>query len=228
MKETKETLADTICRKIRRDIIAHELIPGQKINVKELAARYGTSETPVKLALNRLISEKIIENFPRHGMKVKSIDEEEAREIFELRLMMDLYYTKEIIEAVHMNKLLRNALEKNVEEHFALINNAENEDSIDHYVENYRKDFEFHELYLKCTGNRKLVEMYHSINPFIYSNYIFRRQSGEKDLAGVEEHRKIVDAILERDEEKLRAALREHMEHAAASIRLIIKIDKML
>ena len=85
-------MVDTICRNIRRDIIAHELRPGQKINVKELAARYGTSETPVKIALNRLLSEQIVENFPRHGLKIKSIDEEEAKEIFSLRLMMDLYY----------------------------------------------------------------------------------------------------------------------------------------
>ena len=39
--EPKETLVETICKKIRRDIIAHELMPGQKINVKELAKKYG-------------------------------------------------------------------------------------------------------------------------------------------------------------------------------------------
>ncbi len=28
--EPKETLVETICKKIRRDIIAHELMPGRK------------------------------------------------------------------------------------------------------------------------------------------------------------------------------------------------------
>ena len=58
----KETLVDMICRNIRRDIIVGELQPGDKLVTRELAARYGTSEMPVKLALNRMIAEEIVEN----------------------------------------------------------------------------------------------------------------------------------------------------------------------
>ena len=80
-QETKETMVDTICRNIRRDIIAHELKPGQKINVKELEHRYGTEarffgKDSLK---NRLLSGADRGEFPRHGMKIKSIDEEEAK-----------------------------------------------------------------------------------------------------------------------------------------------------
>lgn len=202
--EPKETMVETICKEIRRDIIAHELIPGQKINVKELAKRYGASETPVKQALNQLAAEQIVENFPRHGMKIKSIDSEEAREIFQLRLMMDTWYTKEIIEAVRINKELRDALEKNVEEHFQIMSRYEKDRSVENYIEYYLQDDRFHELYLICSGNRKMVELYHSINPFIYSNYIFRKQSVEKNYAGLEEHKQIIQAIFDEDEERLK------------------------
>jgi len=226
--EPKETMVETICRNIRRDVIAHELLPGQKLNVKDLAQRYGTSETPVKIALNRLISEQIVENYPRHGMKIKSIDREEAEEIFQLRLMMDLYYTKEILEAVRINKALKETLEKNVEEHFEMIRSYENDPSVEKYMEIYMQDLKFHELYLICSGNRKLVEMYRSLNPFIYSNYIFRKQSTEKNLAGVQEHEKIIRAIFAQDEEQLRCCLTEHIDHALKAIDMIIKTDRML
>lgn len=227
-QETKETMVDAICKNIRRDIIAQELKPGQKINVKELAQRYGSSETPVKIALNRLLAEQIVENFPRHGMRIKAIDEDEAKEIFNVRLMMDLYYTKEIIEAVHTNNMLRKALENNVAEHYEIMKKYENENTVEKYMENYIHDFKFHELYLKCSGNRKLVELYNSINPFIYSNYIFRKQSKEKDFAGVEEHKKIIEAIIDKDEQRLRNYLTEHINNAIKSISMIIKIDRML
>lgn len=227
-QEIKETMVDTICKNIRRDIIAHELKPGQKINVKELAERYGSSETPVKLALNRLLSEQIVENFPRHGMRIKAINEEEAKEIFSLRLMMDLYYAKEVIEAVHSNNMLRQALEENVNEHYEIMKKYENENTVEKYMENYIHDFKFHELFLKCSGNQKLVELYHSINPFIYSNYIFRKQSREKDFAGVEEHKMILQAIVDKDEERLKSYLTLHINNAVKSISMIIKIDKML
>ena len=87
----KETLVDTIYEQIRRDIVGHVLLPGQKLKTKELSARYGVSETPVKLALNRLCTEHIIDNYPRHGMKVHEFSPDEAGEIFDIRRMMDLY-----------------------------------------------------------------------------------------------------------------------------------------
>ena len=100
--------------------------------------------------------------------------------------------------------LLYTSLENNVNEHYEIMKKYENENTVEKYMENYIHDAKFHELYLKCSGNRKLVELYHSVNPFIYSNYIFRKQSKEKDFAGVEEHRKIIQAIFDEDEERLR------------------------
>lgn len=227
-RETKETLVDTICKNIRFDVVAGNLLPGQKIQAKDLAIKYGTSETPVKLALNRLISDQIIENFPRQGMRIKPMNEEDAKEIFSIRLMMDLYYTKEIIEAVRMNKLLREALIKNVDEHMEIIKRYADHNDVELFLENYMHDFEFHELYLKCSGNKKLVDMYQSINPFMYSNYIFRKQSSEKDIAGVEEHREIIQAIFDRDEDRLRHWLKVHNNNAVKSISMIMKIDRIL
>ena len=80
----KETLVDIICRNIRRDIIVGELIPGEKLMAKDLAEKYGTSETPVKLALNRMISEEVVENYPRQGMVIKPMTLSDAEEIFDL------------------------------------------------------------------------------------------------------------------------------------------------
>ena len=178
---SKATLVDTICKKIRKDIVSRELLPGEKVKPKELAERYGTSETPVKLALNRLISEQIIENYPRQGMRIKDIDASEAEDIFNVRLMMDLFYTQEIIDSVSMNKSLQEALEKNVQEHTALLNSKEGLSEVELFQKNYNLDYEFHKLYLKCTGNKKLIDLFQYSNPFMYSNYIFSRQSKEKD-----------------------------------------------
>lgn len=224
----KATLVDTIYASIRKDITQHVLLPGQKINIKELSERYGASETPIKLALNRLISEKIIENFPRQGMKVQSVQAEEIEEIFDMRLMLDLYYTKEIITTVNFNEALRTELAKNVEEHLKIVASLNSDSPVDDYLKNYNYDYVFHELYLKCSGNKKVVDMYHYINPFLYSNYIFRRQSREKDISGVKEHEAILNAILSEDEQSLKEALKVHIYNAKRAVGLILKVDKIL
>ena len=134
---TKETLVDSICEQIKKDIMGQVLLPGEKINVKELTKRYGTSDTPVKLALNRLIAEQIIDNYPRQGMRVHELNAEEVTEIFDIRLMMDLYYTKEVIEAVSFSEIFREELTKNVEEHMAVVKRSMDKESVDDCIENY-------------------------------------------------------------------------------------------
>jgi len=224
----KSTLVDIIYDNIRKDITQGVLLPGQNINIQELSERYGASLTPIKLALNRLISEKIIENFPRQGMKVKSVQADEIDEIFDMRLMLDLYYTKEIITTINYNEVIREELSRNVAEHLEIVTDMTPDSSVDAYIQNYNYDYKFHELFLKCSGNKKIVDMFHYINPFLYSNYIFRRQSKEKNIAGVKEHEAILNAILSEDEEALKEALTVHSYNAKRTIGLILKVNEIL
>ncbi len=224
----KATLPDIICQNIKKDITQQILRPGDHINVRELAQRYGTSETPVKLALNRLISEKIIVNFPRQGMQVRTIQPDEVEEIFDMRLMLDLYYTQKIITAVNYNDRLRQALQTNVTEHMALVQALTPDSPVEEYIKNYEYDTQFHELYLKCSGCQKIVDIYHYICPFQYSNYIFHRQSKNKDITGVKEHEMILQAIFNEDEAALREALTVHMLNAKHAVGLILKVDQIL
>lgn len=224
----KSTLVDIVYDKIRKDITQHVIMPGQKININDLSERYGASVTPIKLALNRLISEKIVENFPRQGMKVKDISADEIDEIFDMRLMLDLYYTKEIILSVNYNDELKEELRNNVEEQKQIVSSLNSNSSVEAYLEVYNNDYLFHELLLKSSGNSKIVDLYHHINPFLYSNYLFRRQSREKDIAGVKEHESILNAILTEDEDSLKDALRIHMFNAKRAVGLILKVDKIL
>lgn len=226
--DKKETLVDLLCKNIRMDIITQQFQPGQRLRTKELAVKYGTSETPVKLALNRLMNEQVVESFPRQGTRVRSISEEDAKETFSIRLMMDLFFVKEIIESVSMNQQLREALQNNVDAHYQAVQSAQDHTDVELFLLNYKYDYEFHELYLKCSGNKKIVEIYRNINLFLYTNYIFRKQSEERDLASVREHQGILQAILSKDEELLREKVTEHMNNSVNAICKILRIERML
>lgn len=224
----KTTLVDTIYSNIRKDITQRILKPGQKINVKELTERYGVSQTPVKLALSRLISENIIENFPRQGMQVRLVQVEDIEEIFDTRLMLDLYYTKEIITTVNYNENLRIQLERNVEEHLKVITAPDYLEYPEAYLKNYEYDAQFHELYLKCTGSKLIVDIFRYINPYLYTNYIYRKQSREKDISGVREHEAILNAIKSEDEAALKEAVTIHQQNAKRAVGLILRVNKMI
>ena len=225
MSETvRSTLANAAYNNIKNDIIEGYLRPGEKVKIKELGERYNVSETPIKQALAMLTSEGLIENIPRKGMRIKMITWEEIDEIFDIRLMMELFYKSDIITAVKYNSTLKKALEENVHQNLELINNAT---QLDQHKKGYQMDNTFHELYLKCSGNQKAVEIYRNLNPHAYSNYIYGRQPKEKTLAGISEHQQIVNAIIKQDEDALEEAIRLHIENAKAIIQLLLKVDSI-
>nr|WP_281350091.1 FCD domain-containing protein [Alkalibaculum sporogenes] len=145
-----------------------------------------------------------------------------------MRLMLDLQYVHEIITSVNFNEKLREQLKDNVRVHKQIVTDLNSDFSVDSYLKIYHIDYMFHELYLKCSGNTKIVDLFQYINPFLYSNYLFQRQSREKDIAGVKEHEIILNAILSEDEQALRDALHLHIDNAKQAVSLILKVDKML
>lgn len=86
------TLVDEAYQSLKKDIIEEYLPAGEKINLNTLCTRYGTSPTPIKQALNRLIAEGLIESIPRKGCRVRPFNWAWVDERFEIRMMMELYF----------------------------------------------------------------------------------------------------------------------------------------
>ena len=99
---------------------------------------------------------------------------------------------------------------------------------IDDYLENYEYDTQFHYLLIKCAGNKLLMDLYRFLNPFLYINYVYSKQSQERLLAGIQEHEAILHALLSGSEERARAAVKTHLDNAKRVIVSILKIDHIL
>lgn len=225
---TKITLSESIYERIRRDIITNQLKPGEKINIKDLCERYSASETPIRLALNRLTTENIIEYFPRQGMRVKSLNVNLCEETFDLRLILESSYASNVIMTLNVNERMRIELEKNVEENLRLVETLTADSPIDVYLANYEYDMAFHHLLIKCSGNKLLMDLYQFLNPFLYINYVYSKQSATRLLTGIHEHREILRALLEGDEVNARTAIQTHLSNAKRVIVSILKIENIL
>ena len=56
--------SDIVCAMLRELIISGELAAGEALRQRDLAARFGVSQTPVREALRRLESEGLVVNDP--------------------------------------------------------------------------------------------------------------------------------------------------------------------
>lgn len=221
----KQTLTDKIYQDIKDDISAKVFEPGEKLNIKELARKYNVSDTPVKQALQRLADEKIVVNTPNKGMSVRAMTPHEMTDIFDIRLMMDTFFVKDIVTTLNYNATLRQQLIDNLEAQKAFVA----KDTSSHKPEEYFElDLEFHTLFLTASGNQKAVDVFRSLQPFTYASGTYVSQPLYRDMECVQEHQAILDAALASDLDALRDAVAKHLENSRKALQLIFKVNQMV
>lgn len=83
-----ETLATSVYRRIRQDIIVGALPPGQKLRMAAMCERYGTGLSPMREALSRLGKEGMVLQSDRRGFFVTNIDREDLDELIRSRCLL--------------------------------------------------------------------------------------------------------------------------------------------
>ncbi|WP_349644577.1 MULTISPECIES: FCD domain-containing protein [unclassified Bradyrhizobium] len=83
------TLAETAYRRLHRDIIAGVFAPGQPLRLELLKQRYGFSFSPLREALNRLQSERLVVAAALRGFSVAPFSSEEMRDATETRILVE-------------------------------------------------------------------------------------------------------------------------------------------
>jgi DNA-binding GntR family transcriptional regulator len=78
----RSSLADQAYAALLDAIVRGELAPGTRLRDTELAATLGTSRTPVREALRRLVDEGLVETAPNAATRVTPIDVDTAAEAF--------------------------------------------------------------------------------------------------------------------------------------------------
>ena len=151
-----------------------------------------------------------------------------CEETFNLRILLECYCIPNIIMTLSTNESMRLSFQKNVTENLEVVRRLGPDATIDDYLINYDYDMEFHQMLIKCAGNQLLVNLYQYLNPFLYVNYVFSKQSRERLLNGIQEHERILRCLLAGEEEQARQALTTHLVNSKQVIISILKIDNIL
>jgi DNA-binding GntR family transcriptional regulator len=90
MSETTAILTENdIYERMVAPILDHRLPPGTKLIEEKLASAFGVSRTRIRPVLVRLANEQIVTLTPNRGAVVAQPTEKEAREVFEVRRMIE-------------------------------------------------------------------------------------------------------------------------------------------
>ena len=79
-----------ITHSLREAILSGELSGGFQLKQEELAAKFNVSMSALREALKTLEAEGLVKFFPNRGAIVSELSAEEAQEIFDIRLFLEL------------------------------------------------------------------------------------------------------------------------------------------
>jgi DNA-binding GntR family transcriptional regulator len=88
-KSSPSTLTTSVYGQLRSDVVSGRLQPGAKLSAQSLRKRFNTGGSPVREALNRLLSEGFVALEEQKGFRVAPISREELVELLNARILID-------------------------------------------------------------------------------------------------------------------------------------------
>lgn len=202
-------LRDVVFKTLRQAILKGELAPGERLMEVKLANRLGVSRTPIREAIRMLELEGLVVMVPRKGAEVAKISEKSLRDVLEVRGALEELSASlacERMEAEEAEKL-KQAVEEFKEVVFG-----------DDLIAIAQKDEQFHDVIYQATKNAKLVLMVNNLREQMYRFRMEYIKDNKKRGKLVEEHEAILKAILARDVEAAKEALRQHIDNQELTV----------
>ena len=193
---------------IKQNIISFSFPAGHKLDIKNLSKTLGTSQPPIKDALARLSGEGLVEITSRIGTYVKTITEADMHEILQSRIILESAIIEEIAEKISDKQL--DSIKKIYEKSLSITVNQDDYESYKKYME---CDSQFHLSIFQVFGNSRLLNFYNNLNTHMQVvRFRLLNQNMGKLPNTDEEHKNILDALIQRDAKNAKKAVLVHIK----------------
>jgi DNA-binding GntR family transcriptional regulator len=93
----KETQASAVYGRLRSDILTTDIPPGRKLLIRELCERYGVGLNPMREALNRAVTEGLVQQADLRGFFAAPASEDDLRDLTRARSLLTEIVLRESI-----------------------------------------------------------------------------------------------------------------------------------
>lgn len=213
------TLADLAAHHLAESIVTGALRPGQKLNEAELAERYGVGRGALREAMRRLEGQRLLTRVPNVGVSVVSLDRAMLEELYTVRGALEGLACRLACQAMTAQEISR--LHELLDRHERQI---EADDGL--VYSQSEADLDFHQAIVRGSGNALLVnllsgELYQLLRMCRYRTS-HNRQRTRPALA---QHRRIAEAIAQRDGELAELLMRRHVQGAWQGIQAMLDAE---
>lgn len=198
------SLSGIVQHEIERMILAGELLPGERLNENALAAKLGVSRAPIREACRALAELGLAELIPNRGVFVKRLNWTDVLEVYDLRAGLTALVGSLLSGVVN---------DTQIERLQGFLSDMDAAAKASDFPAFFALNLEFHDFVALSTGNGRVLKLYRQL---VKEFSLFRKHGlvdREALLSSNEEHRRIVDALAERDGRKAYDASFEHVSN---------------
>jgi len=196
-------------------ILDHRLPPGTRIVEDKLAGAFGVSRTRIRPVLVRLANEQVVTLTPNRGATIAQPSQDEAREVFEVR---------RLIEPTLVGLFIARATAADMDRLQACIDDEEAARLAGDMRRAIRLSGDFHLLIADIAGHQTLGRILRELTSrtsLILMTYSASHASEREEATacGCREHRALLDAIRLRDPREAAGRMREHLSRLESQLR---------
>lgn len=209
-KETIVTSADKTFLQLRTDIVEGIIPAGSKLSETELSTKYAVSRAVIREAINRLTSCHLVDRKANVGARVVALSPEG---------LIQLYQVREALEGMAARLAARYMSDDEIADMQALLDSHFDKVKDSHSYYQEAGDVDFHYRIVTGSKNDHLISVL--IDGLYHLVRMYRVQlgmAGPRVSTAFDEHRHIVNAIANRDEELAEMLMRRHILYSKNNI----------
>ena len=206
MPSPTNTVGASTYERVKRDVIFGALVPGSKLKLDALRARYSASVSTLREILNRLASEGFVVAEEQRGFFVKPVSKDDLIEIANLRILLecsaletsiasgDADWEGDLVAAHHKLHMIEQKM---------LDGDLSQKELWKRY------DWEFHQAMISACNSKNLL----AIHGTIFEKYLRYQMLvlTHRGAPAIEDHRNMLEAALRRDVGTVVSVLEHHI-----------------
>jgi len=218
----RRSLRDEVFQFLHHRIVAGKYARGEWLRQEDISTQLGVSQTPVREALDQLVSAGLAERVPYRGVRVLQLHKDE---------IMDAYVMRLILESSAARLAAHNITPEQVKELFEIVEQTRGLVTLEDMSTHRQLNKKFHLNIVAAAGNDLLARIYESVSnrfpDWMLYESMFRhpellQSSLEREYL---EHRAIADAVAGRDGDQAAAKIVEHIHNLGKELELFLGIS---
>lgn len=213
----KDTIADRVYKTIRRDLMECRWPAGHSLKIRALAAEFGVSPMPVRMALKRLGDEGALEVEENRSARVPTISQQRFSEFFEVSVALESMALEKATPRIggeHLDELIERA---------GHIRSEIEAGSVSGYAQTFNSILM--DIY-RHSGSSALIEMieYAWVNVAPPANAVFE---APMFVAKIHDHLvEILHAVKRNDAQAAKTALVSALSYSERAMTLLMDMDR--